>query len=217
MGGNTPCGLQDEAIDDRAEVTRVRGPLTAAQQELAERYLPLAKSLAKPLKLAWMSQAAEFDSAACLALVEAAQSFDPSRNVKFATFARFRIRGALRDVQRALIAQGWQDDVESSPLLNYLLSEVEETGCNVIGSTPDRPVGEDFETTEAVEAWLRKLPPKHAEACRQIYLFDKTQSEAAEVVGCSKSRLSNLHKESINRLKEAWLARSEDERAMLLL
>ncbi len=115
-------------------------------------------------------------------------------------------------MQRALIAQGWQDDVENSPLLNYWLSEVEETGCNVVGSTPDRPVGEDFETTEAVEAWLRKLPPKHAEACRQIYLFDKSQGEAAEVVGCSKSRLSNLHKESIGRLKEAWLARSEDER-----
>ncbi len=96
MGENTPCKQQDEAIDDRAEATgpeKVRGPLTAAQQELAERYLPLAKSLAKPLKLAWMSEAAEFDSAACMALVEAAQSFDPSRNVKFATFARYRIRG----------------------------------------------------------------------------------------------------------------------------
>ena len=45
----------------------------------------------------------EFESAAFLALVEAAQSFDSSRNVHFATYARHRIRGALYDVYRELI------------------------------------------------------------------------------------------------------------------
>ena len=44
----------------------------------------------------------EFESAACLALVEAARSFDPTRNIRFATFARFRIRGALVDVGRVM-------------------------------------------------------------------------------------------------------------------
>src|SRR2546429_415660 len=68
-----------------------RDPLTAQQQSLAEKYLPMAKALAKPLKTSWPLESEEFESAALLALVEAAQSFDPTRNVKFATFARYRI------------------------------------------------------------------------------------------------------------------------------
>ena len=64
-----------------------RAPLSAGQQTLALRYLPLARKLARPFKAAWPALRDDFDSAACLALVEAASSFDPERNVKFATFA----------------------------------------------------------------------------------------------------------------------------------
>src|SRR5690349_5323240 len=71
-----------------------RAPMTAEQQRLALKFLPMAKSLAKPLKASWPLAREEFESAALEALVEAAQSFDPSRNVQFATFARYRIWGA---------------------------------------------------------------------------------------------------------------------------
>ena len=48
----------------------------------------------------------ELQSVAYLALVEAAQSFDPSRNVNFATFARLRIQGALLDLRREIVERG---------------------------------------------------------------------------------------------------------------
>ena len=92
-----------------------RTPLTEAQKRLALRYIPMAKALAKPLKRSWPMERDELDSAAMLALVQAAKSFDPSRNVKFATFARYRIWGAPRDVQRGLIAAGWRGDTENAP------------------------------------------------------------------------------------------------------
>ncbi len=180
-----------------------RVPLTAEQQGLAAKYLPMAKSLAKPLKQNWPTEGDEFDSAALLALVEAAQSYDPSRNVKFATFARYRIWGALRDVQRGLIMAGWRSDMENAPSISSLTYDAEERGL-VLGSEPDAPVGEELESIDFVESWLRKLPTKHAEACRQIYIHDRSQGEAAAQVGCSKSRLSYLHKESIELLKDAW-------------
>lgn len=180
-----------------------RVPLTPDQQRLAAKYLPLAKALAKPLKLSWPVEGEEFDSAALLALVEAAQSFDPSYNVKFATFARYRIFGALRDVQRGLITPGWRDDLEHAPNLISMTYSAEEQG-RVLGAVPDEPVGAELEAIDYVESWLRKLPPKHAEACRQIYIHDRSQSEAAAKVGCSKSRLSYLHKESIELLKDEW-------------
>ncbi len=87
----------DQTSPEDLTVTHVgRHPLSAVQQGLAVRYLPMARALAKPLKRTWPSESDEFESAACLALVEAAQSFDETRNVKFATFARYRIWGALQ-------------------------------------------------------------------------------------------------------------------------
>src|SRR5262245_53427573 len=65
-----------------------RPPLTKEQQDLAADYMPLARALAKRFKDAWAFENDEFESAACLALVEAAQSYDASKNVKFATYAR---------------------------------------------------------------------------------------------------------------------------------
>jgi RNA polymerase sigma factor (sigma-70 family) len=180
-----------------------REPLTPQQQRLAAQYVPLARALAKPLKTSWPMERDEFDSAAMLALVEAAQSFNPSRNVKFATFARYRIWGALRDVQRSLITAGWRADLDNAPNLNSLTRDAEEYGC-VIGAEPDRPVGEELESNEFVANCFNKLPAKHAEACRQIYLHGRSQSDAAAAVGCSKSRLSYLHKEALEMINDAW-------------
>lgn len=180
-----------------------RTPLNNVQQVLAARYVPMAKSLAKPLKTAWPVEGEEFESAAMLALVEAAQSYDPTRNVKFATFARYRIWGALRDVQRSLIMSGWRGDMENAPAITSLTYDAEENG-RVLGTEQDRPAGEEFEALEFVENCLRKLPAKHAAACRHIYLEGKSQVEAAEALGCSKSRLSYLHKEALELIVDDW-------------
>jgi RNA polymerase sigma factor (sigma-70 family) len=180
-----------------------RAPLTAEQQNLAEKYLPLAKALAKPLKRSWPQESEEFESAALLALVEAAQSFDPTRNVQFATFARYRIRGALRDVQRALILAGWRGDVENAPTVSTLTADAEERG-KLLMTNLDDPVGQEVESVDFIEHWLRKLPSKHAVACREIYINGRSQGEAAEAVGCSKSRISYLHREAMEILNDAW-------------
>ncbi len=183
------------------ELNAKREPLTEQQQALAAQYLPLARSLAKSLKQNWPAETHEFDSAACMALVEAAQSFDPARNVKFATYARYRICGALRDVQRALVTQGWRDDLENAPKFVSLIATAEEFG-EVMLSHPDRSVGEGIELAELLESWLKKLPPRHAAACRELYLNQKTQSEAAQAIGISKSRVSYLHREALEILND---------------
>jgi RNA polymerase sigma factor (sigma-70 family) len=138
-----------------------------------------------------------------LALAEAAQSYDPSRNVKFATFARYRIWGALRDVQRGFVTAGWRGDLDNAPTLGSLTYDAEEHG-RVLGAEPDDEVGAELEAIDFVEGWLRKLPSRHAAACREIYLNGRTQGEAAKALGCSKSRLSYLHKEAIEILTDAF-------------
>jgi RNA polymerase sigma factor (sigma-70 family) len=184
-----------------------RSPLTEAQRDLAERYLPLARSLAKPLKRAWPEACDEFESAACLALVEAAEAYESGRGVRFATFARHRIRGALRDAQRKMIVLGWRADMAHAPQVHGLRYNSEGQG-RILGAEPDPPIGTELEMAEEVEGWLKKLPAKHAAACRELYLNERTQMEAADAIGCSQSRLSYMHREALAMLDGSWYSRA---------
>jgi RNA polymerase sigma factor (sigma-70 family) len=195
--------LNAESFCKTTKRRRDHQPLTIEQQQLAARYLPLARSLAKPLKLIFTQWKDEFESAACLALVEAARSFDPSRNIQFATFARFRIRGALVDVGRGMGLSGWESDPENAPGVVTLTPYNEEHGTVLVAFNPP-PIGTEFEDIDAVEHLLRKLPKKHASVCRMQYLYGKTQMEIAAVLGCSQAEVTRLHKKSLELLSDPY-------------
>jgi RNA polymerase sigma factor (sigma-70 family) len=195
------AATEDKATVPASGPRRKRVHLTAEQQDLAARHMPLARSLAKRLKDMWPRYYEDFESAACLALVEAAQSFEPERGVNFATFARFRILGALRDVQRIVMKRGRERELPNAPKTDFwYLPGIEERGCLMLTS-PAKPVHEVIGAAEEVEHWVSKLPKRHAEACREIYLHDRTQVDVARKMGCSKSRLSYLHAEAIEMLE----------------
>lgn len=179
-----------------------RDQLTESQKDLASQFLPLARGMCKPLKLLYPYWRDEFESAACLALVEAARSYDPNRNIRFATFARFRIRGALMDVGRTMILPGFED--EEHPPGTVALTPYNEEHGKVLVASEAPGVGTDVDAIDEVEHWLRKLPKRHAAVCRLYYLYGKTQAEIAEVVGCSQSEITRLHKKSIDLLSEPY-------------
>ncbi|WP_435017771.1 sigma-70 family RNA polymerase sigma factor [Tundrisphaera sp. TA3] len=180
-------------------------PLTPVQQELAEQFLPLARGLAKPLKKMFRHWRDDFESAACLALVEAARSFDPSRNIQFATFARFRIRGALNDVGRSMCLSGWEKDYENAPEVHRLTPLNEEFGVAL--NSPSNPaVGADVDAADSVDRHLRRIPPRHAEVCRLRYLEGKTLAEVAEVMGVSQSEINRIHRQAMEFLAEPYRA-----------
>ena len=136
---------------------RKRSELNAEQQDLAAKYLPLARTLTKPVKLKWSQYHDELDSAAYLALVEAAQAFEPRRGVKFATFARFRILGALYDIQRHLVAKEYPREMPNVPRsFHFVPGDVERSLLML--TSPDAPVGTEIEAAEEVERWFRSLP-----------------------------------------------------------
>ena len=188
-----------------------RHPLTSDQQHLATVYLPMARALARSFKMAWPALRDEFDSAAALALVEAAESFDPSRYVRFSTFARIRIWGALLDAKRRQVPLGYRKEPRRAPCLCPMPPQPEESG-RVLTSEPDEPVGRDFEAVEQVERWLKMLPRRHALACRQIYLHDATHHDVARLLGCSQSRIANMHRQSMALLNETLAASSPRRR-----
>jgi RNA polymerase sigma factor (sigma-70 family) len=207
-GGDASPSLRILANDGGiSEYGRDRGrtPLTDEQRELAVNYLPMARQLAHRFSTTWPAHADELQSTAYMALVEAARTFDPARNVGFSTYARHRIRGALRDCQRLLYTGGSRVANERRPVFQVLRKFDEQNG-EVLGIQPDPPVGTWIEATEAVEGWLKRLPKTHAAACRLIYIHGKSQDEVASEVGCSKSYLSRLHREAIT-----WLIRDYHE------
>lgn len=180
-----------------------RGRLTPEQQGLAARYVPLAMSLARPLKKKWPRQRDELESAALMGLVQAARTFDPAFNVKFATFARYRICGALREAMRFTVALGFRKDFKDAPTVTDfrdLGPDFEPDGCSFCAAT-DGPVGWKLESVDTVEGWLRRLPREHATICRQIYLNGRTKDEAARHLGVAKYIVTRVHAQAIEILQ----------------
>ncbi len=214
--------------DDAAGPTPTPDPapprrLTAEQQSLAERYLPMARALARPARLAHPGGSADFAAVALAGLVEAARSWDPARGVKFSTFARWRVLGAIKDARRAAALRGYAGDPDPPRVASLIdlrcgvtrhdlhghafdRDVPAEWNGRVVTARPDRPVGEALESAEWVESRLRNLPPKQAAAARAVYLEGMSQGEAAAALGYSRSRLSCLLKDARLRVGEALAA-----------
>ena len=73
-----------------------------AKQKLAEKHIPLAYKIAAGFSKNWRWLKEDFESEALLALVEAANTFDPVYKVQFVTFATIRIKGALMTFRRKM-------------------------------------------------------------------------------------------------------------------
>jgi RNA polymerase sigma factor (sigma-70 family) len=207
-----PPALPPAAARPAGRPRRERPPLTAEQADLAARYLPLARSIAKPFRDVFYHHAADFDSAAGLAICEAAQAFDPSKGILFSTFARHRVRGAMLDVQRLALPFGYRADHEGAPGIWPLFTRSENAGRVLIQSHPTP--AEEAASRDAFERQMRKLPPKHAAACRRIYVHGERQGRAARAVGCSQSRLSVLHREALVMLGGARRSADRPDESM---
>ena len=159
-----------------------RTVLSDDQSGLAARYMPMADKLARNFTSRQHPEREELRSTAYMALVEAAKAFDPMRNVSFATFARHRIRGALRDYMRYLLSENWRGDEAMRPTF-YSLGPHPEHAGRVLWIPEPEPIGTEIDSIDAVEAWLRRLPPKHALACRLIYLGGKSHGRSGGPAG----------------------------------
>lgn len=194
---NPRARRRGRAPDFGAKSNPTRPPLTADRRDLAARYMPLAGAMARRAAVGWSSGSAhELRSAAALALVESAGTFDESRGVDFSTFARHRIRGALADARRR----------EGCSRIKYEAVPLEiPVGCGgsrggLCGMTEDEDVGSELEREEAVESCIRRLSAMQARAVRLVYFAGVTQEEAARLMGLSKATMHRIHRGALERL-----------------
>lgn len=105
-----------------------------ARNKIVEHYMPIVNKLAEIMaRRLWPRVSAdELASAGYDGLIAAVGAFDPTRGVKFETYCRQRIVGAIRDWQREIDPLG-----RSGRNFERALSEAEEVLHAELGRTPD--------------------------------------------------------------------------------
>jgi RNA polymerase sigma factor (sigma-70 family) len=153
----------------------------------------------------------EYFSVANLALVEAAQSFDPSRNVSFASYARSGIVGALCDHRRFLLQNVTFDKpLKCTPVERRDRDDARHGVMPLVHQELAQRIGIALENRDEVESFLRRLPRIHSQVCQMLYIEGRSQAEAAEALGCSKSYISRVLRDAIGWLREERQARGEE-------
>lgn len=164
------------------------------QRELATDYLPLARAIAAPFKSRVPCAIDDFESAACLGLVEAAIRFRPERHSNFATYARRRIRGSLIDAWRGMRRLGYRSTDHKSEMHLSIdeLSRDEESAISV-----EPKVEAEVAHRETLEYWIEGFSPGKQAVFRSIYIDGRSQSQTAKALGISKSHVCQMHREGI--------------------
>jgi RNA polymerase sigma factor (sigma-70 family) len=177
--------------------------LTEAQRKLAEEYVPLARAIAKPFKRRFAMHWEEFESAACMALVDAARRYDESRDIKFATFAKFRIRGAMAGVFRDALEPAYRYSGLKPPETTTLTPFLEQHGRYLGSTAPSRPEMET-DDIDSFEVRIEVLPERYREVIRLYYLHGNQFDEIAEKIGVSSSEVGRRHRMGIKMLRPVY-------------
>jgi RNA polymerase sigma-B factor len=213
--------------DDQRLMRRHQNGDSHAREELIERYMPLARSLALRYRRA-SEPLDDLVQVASVGLVKAVDRWDPERGLAFSSYAVPTILGELRRYFRDAT---W--DVRPARDLQELCLAVEEAREKLWGElgrsqategrsarSLDAPVHEEegdsasagdligtedaeYERVEAgvtIERMTGILDDRAREILRLRFQDDLLQSEIAEHVGCSQMHVSRIIRSSLERL-----------------
>lgn len=188
----------------RAHGKRRSAGLDRERNALADQYYPMAAAMSRPYRLAWPQARDEFESAAGMALVIAADRYDARRNVPFPLFAARRIAGALRDVHRGLENQEVRRPVfepapekPREPRNPYDWPRGDHQG---VWDRRDSTL--EVDEVDAFEARLEGLPAPYARVCRALFLHGLSLSETARALGITQPRVTQLRDQALRRLRQ---------------
>lgn len=149
--------------------------------ELAERYMPLAESMAcrRSHKLPRGLTSDDLKSAAYYALVDAASRYDPERGVSFPAYAKIRIAGEITDCFRRV-------PFETSESLDI-------EGRDLTGS---------LETSDFFDFACSELCEEEVKMVRMYYVDGRSLKEVGASRGVSESRASQILKKCHSRIRK---------------
>lgn len=170
--------------------------LNAEQQELAIRFVPLARRISGNRSRNWRPQEHEENfSVACLGLVQAASKFDRSRGRSFITYASARIGGEITDQVRRdqFITRYARERGDVAPAFGKL-------PVSVPARTP--PVGQGIEQADEIRNLVCGLGERSRSILMQRYRDGLTIDEVAAEQGLSPCRVSQIICAALRFLRE---------------
>ncbi len=167
-----------------------------SRQRLVESYQPLVLKTA--LRLATdEGLCAELIQEGTLGLIEAVEGFVPDREVRFSTYAQYRIKGRMLDFLRkssrsaaqALDLACWEGEVDE------FLNLVRDDRADVEEEAARRAV------REVLRQALERLSARERQIIEGIYFHDRAPQEVATSLGISASYLYKTQKRALRRLR----------------
>lgn len=201
-------------------------PLTEAERKQSEEYLPMCGHTAKSFARKYpMIDEDEFFQAAFEGLADAVKAFDPSRTWQFGTYALQRVRGACLDMMRrqgiihvppsarkegvslrivSLDADLMRDDSRGSPSQSLYFHPAADT------PPPDaaQTAADEF------EGMLSGLNEREKFVMRGLYgAVPITMKQVGYQLDMSESRISQIHADLLERIKDRAVWRGYSPRA----
>lgn len=175
-------------------------PLNRTQQNLVLGLLPFVRYVAlrvkhnKPKSILLE----DLEGYGMIGLCEAAQRFDPSRGLKFITFAYLRVRGAMFDgmLKMSGLAYGQRLHEEPRPIVSMFTED-----CAGLCPTDCGASAMELEDRLFLREVLTLISPPTLALIEQIYGADSLM-EVAEAQGVSKSWIHTLRNRAIERCRE---------------
>lgn len=209
-----------------------RGREIAARNTLILKYSPWARMVARDVYVRVHSLGDAWHDCVqngLIGLLEAIDRFDPDREIKFETYARYRVRGSVFNGLRVL-RESLAHGVCSHDNMNAVLDRVESLGdgaqsdflddfvTTTIGlglgflletkSFPDREESSDAyaelekeELSVAVIEALEQLSEREQAILTLHYFHHVPFVDVAVQLGVTKGRVSQLHKRALERLR----------------
>jgi RNA polymerase sigma factor FliA len=204
----------------------------AARNALVLQYSPWARMVARDVYRRVHSLGDAWHDCvqnALIGLLEAMDRFDPDREIKFETYARYRVRGAVfnglrilreslaqssnaYDQTRAVLdrVESFEDSAASDPLEAFVATTV-GLGLGFLleaKSFPDREESTDAyaelekeELSMAVIDGIERLNEREQAILTLHYFHHVPFVEIASQLGVTKGRISQLHKRALERMR----------------
>ena len=199
--------------------------------ELIESHIPYSHAIAAELlaRFPTFVDRRDVESAAEFGLVQAANAYDPNRNIAFTTFAYYRIRGAIFDLLRQTArsnrfleaANEFMVDQTNAPVSDApSYDAVKNIATGVVASyflsldsLPQEPQSLDSDAPDTVllqqeqkqiiRDELKHLPEKNRQVLEMYYFEDMTLEDIGKKLQLSKSWVSRMHAKGIELLRPA--------------
>jgi RNA polymerase sigma factor (sigma-70 family) len=128
------------------------------------------------------------------AFLKALKTYDDTKGASFITYLHIKVRSAMKDEIRK----------------NSLFRRVSPKVASKVFSSPDPSLETDNpeevilvrEKLRLLKGKLRKLPPEHKRIIKLMYWNGMNMVEVSSYLNISEGRVSQLHKEAINYLRD---------------